>query len=384
MGSLQVYDIIILIIVGWLTLRGTMKGMVSQIASIAAVILSFWSAVRYGPMLEPVMRSTVQAQAPWDKVLAITIAFVGTSIAVMLLQRVLAGIISAIRLKKFDHLCGALFGFLKGVLIGMIITFFAVMLSEQTREMAVGSQSGKILVRLIQQTRNLLPEDISALVESNLKGFQEQIESGKETVEQIREVSQTGSEAKKGLEWLQNGLTNLLPKRSGETDAADQPPSLAVESEKDSSSPFSFLILNRPSTETGETLTGEQRIQAMLEEETRSKDRNQNRANQNTMPNDPIPMERFSPEYLSPSQVMNGNASPTTLVRETGSYTPTGNTTTNAGNVPSNLSGDFLLAPSAEMMPMVSPTSTANGLTGSSFADSESKPDWRSLMRNMR
>ena len=230
MANMQVYDIVILILVGWLTLRGAMKGMVSQLASIAAVIASFWAAVRFGPVLQPIMVSTFNAQSPWDKVLAISIAFVGASIAVMFLKSIVAKIISAIRMNKFDRLCGALFGFLKGVLICMIITFFAVMLSEQTRELATQSHSGKILVHLIQRTQTLLPEDVSALIESNLQGFQQQITLGKEmtegTIGDATATSKALSDGRKLLETIQSGLTNLEKHFSDSPDPADSQPSL--------------------------------------------------------------------------------------------------------------------------------------------------------------
>ena len=237
---MQVYDIIILILVGWLTLRGAMKGMVSQLASIAAVIASFWAAVRFGPVLEPVMKSAFNVQSPWDKVIGITLAFVGASIAVMFVHRVLANLISVIRMQKYDRLCGALFGFLKGVLIGMILTFFAVMLSEQTRKLAVQSRSGKILVRLIQRTQSLLPDDVSTLIEANLDGFRKQLESSTETAEgtisQVKSASDIVTKAKNATELIQTGLTQLTKHFSGENDLADTVPSLSDDTRKSDAS----------------------------------------------------------------------------------------------------------------------------------------------------
>jgi len=220
MADMPVYDILILILVGWLTLRGAMKGMVSQLASIAAVIASFWAAVRFGPVLRPIMESTFKAEPPWDNVLAITVAFVGASIAVMFLKSIVTKIVSAIRMNKFDRLCGALFGFLKGVLIGMILTFFAVMLSEQTRDWATQSRSGKILVRLIQRTQTLLPEDVSTLIETNLEGFQKQIDSSTKIASGTIAPSEV-------LRWIQSAATPLMTKSSDNSDIADTKPNLS-------------------------------------------------------------------------------------------------------------------------------------------------------------
>ena len=236
---MQVYDIIILILVGWLTLRGAMKGMVSQLASIAAVIASFWAATRFGPVLEPIVKSALKVESPWDKVLGITLAFVGASVAVMFLHRILANLISVIRMQKYDRLCGALFGFLKGVLIGMILTFFAVMLSEQTRVLATQSRSGAILVRLIQRTQALLPDDVSALIESNLEGFCKQLESGTETADETISKEKSVSSAVTGMKnafvTMQSFVTPLF-KQTMESDLADTQPSLSSATQKNDAS----------------------------------------------------------------------------------------------------------------------------------------------------
>ncbi|MCL2623083.1 MAG: CvpA family protein, partial [Planctomycetaceae bacterium] len=213
MDAMQIYDIIILILVGWLTLRGAIKGMISQLASIAAVIASFWAAVRFGPILGPAMQSAFNILPPWDKVFGITLAFVGASIAVMFVHRVLANLISVIRMQKYDRLLGAMFGFLKGILIGMILTFFAVMLSEQTHQLATQSRSGKILVRFIQRTQSLLPEDVGTLIEANLEGFRKQLEWNTETA--------VGS--KDAIEVLQRFATSLVKRTPGLDPANDQP-----------------------------------------------------------------------------------------------------------------------------------------------------------------
>ena len=238
MGSMQVYDILILIIVGWLTLRGAMKGMVSQLASIAGVIASFWAAIRFGPVLEPMLQASFNAPPPWGKVTAMVIAFIGASIVVMFLKRILAGIVNAIHIKKFDRLCGALFGLLKGVLIGMILTFFAVMLSEHTRALATQSNSGKILVRLIQQTQTLFPNDISVLIEANLAGFQKQLGAGNETDNGELTESQTAFSMQNGMTTFINTVTQLTKPLTDSSDPANSPPRLPDELLRKYPNPF--------------------------------------------------------------------------------------------------------------------------------------------------
>jgi len=351
MGSEQVYDIIILILVGWLTLRGAMKGMVSQLASLAAVAASFWASVRFGPVLEPIMQSTLKVQPPWDKVLAITIAFVGASIAVAVLHRVLAKIISAIQMKKYDMASGAAFGFLKGVLIGMIITFFAIMLSEQSREMVLQSRSGKVLVQAIQYTQALLPEDVSVLIETNLEGFQRQIEQGKTTAEQVKETSESTSYLLGAFQKIQDGVSTITQRKSGTNDPADNAPTLPDDtSSRQTSSPFPFLSSQRPTT--------------------------------NVAQEEPIPMDRLvsSPPAFAINTTGSSNA-PTG--GSSAGYTNTSavSTANTATSIPSSnpkleVRPSTIVAPSVDMQPMT--------FSDSSTANPGAEPDWQTLFRNIK
>ncbi|MCL2118999.1 MAG: CvpA family protein [Planctomycetaceae bacterium] len=334
---MQVYDIIILILVGWLTLRGAMKGMISQLASIAAVIASFWAAVRFGPVLEPIMQSTFNAKPPWDKVLGITLAFVGASIAVMFLHRVLLKIISVIRMRKFDRLCGAMFGFLKGVLIGMILTFFAVMLSEQTRTLATQSRCGQILVLLIQRTQSLLPEDVSTLIEANLEGFRKQLESSTDAAEgkilQVKAVSKAATDIKNVIESL-GSMTSLTSEWfSGGFDPANEQPILSSETAtitptlpRDYPSP-EILTLQRPATPGTEVNLSGATSNVPLVEATSA-----------------IPIVAIS------AAIQSGNAAHPTAAS--------------------------VISPSAELLPITSTTSMPT------FPNSET--GWRTLLREMR
>ncbi|MCL2347446.1 MAG: CvpA family protein [Planctomycetaceae bacterium] len=224
MTGIQVYDMIILIIIGWLTLRGGMKGMVSQVVSIVAVVASFWAAIRLSPMIEPL----IQTQPPWNKVLAIVIAFVGTSIAVTIVHRMIAKVVSVIRMKNFDRLFGAAIGFAKGVVVGMIITFFAVMLSEQTRSIALNATSGKILAALIQKGETLLPKDVSELVNSNLAGFQKILdEQGIDPNSVLAQGTDVSNTLEKGKN-LFDTISETLKKANVSSDPANVAPAIST------------------------------------------------------------------------------------------------------------------------------------------------------------
>ncbi|MDR1494257.1 MAG: CvpA family protein [Planctomycetaceae bacterium] len=339
MTNLQVYDFIILILVGALALRGWMKGMISQLASLAAIIASFWASARFAPALEPMM----QANPPWNKVLAITITFVGASIAVGIAHYCLAKMISVIRVKKYDKLCGAVFGALKGVMIGMIITFFAVMLSEQTRVTALQSRSGKILANLVRQTRVILPKDVNELINANLEGFQKQMDS--QTESSLTQISDAETLAKKAsgvqnvVGKLQDVWTTITKKSTEINDPADIPPTLAPKPESSKNLPRSSNRFPNISNDADSDLLQPSLLQNLASE---------NNAIKTT---DLIPSERFN--VYTPPPIVSTTAPPATVA-------------------PSSVDSLLVLSPSAPRIPISEQSNT-----------SPKTIDWQTLLKNL-
>ena len=73
-------------------------------------------------------------QQPLNRIAAMLILYLATSLAIWLIFRVVAGVIDRVKLKEFDRQVGGLFGAAKGVLLCVVVTFFAVGLSEDVRE----------------------------------------------------------------------------------------------------------------------------------------------------------------------------------------------------------------------------------------------------------
>ncbi len=153
---MQPYDIFMLIVLVGAAVFGAWKGMAWQLASIASVLLSAIVAMRFSGLLAP----SLSAQEPWNQFLAMGILFVGTSLGVWIAFRFVAKMIDRVKLKEFDRQMGALFGTAKGVLYCLILTFFAVTLSEATRQRVLASRSGYYAAILVQKGTPLMPEKV--------------------------------------------------------------------------------------------------------------------------------------------------------------------------------------------------------------------------------
>jgi membrane protein required for colicin V production len=170
--TVSVFDVIVLAILAALTLRGVWKGMISQIVSVAALFVCWIVATRFGGLIAP----TIPVEAPWNQVLAMGVFFLITYIAIQFGRAALEKIIKHWHLQKLNTLLGGLLGFAKGLLICMIITFFAVMVSVTSRTVVFNSMTGFHLVRLITGIAVFVPKDSYEFVHAQFAQFQEKVD----------------------------------------------------------------------------------------------------------------------------------------------------------------------------------------------------------------
>lgn len=221
MEQLQPYDFIILIILGVCTLRGFFKGMASQVATLALIIVTWWAAVQFSPAIAP----SIKADPPWNRVLAIFLIFVVVYIGVTVFYRMVDGIIKKIRLKSFDRLLGAVFGLIKGIALGMILTFFAVTLSTMTCDKALSSKSGVYLSLLLEKTAKNLPEDVNGLLAKNLEAFRETLDNRMENSDESSLIN-SSSEKLNNYFTKAHAVQEIHENYKKLTNPADEKPSL--------------------------------------------------------------------------------------------------------------------------------------------------------------
>ena len=157
---IQPYDIFMLAVLVGTAIFGAWKGMAWQVASLGAMFVSAGVAVHFSAPLAPYF----SAHEPWNRWLAMLTLFVATSLAIWLLFRLVSGAIDRVKLKEFDRQLGAIFGLAKGILYCVIITFFAVTLSESARQTVLQSRSGDFIAHGIHRANPFLPDDVRTWV----------------------------------------------------------------------------------------------------------------------------------------------------------------------------------------------------------------------------
>ena len=171
---IQPYDLLMLGVLVGLAVLGAWKGVAWQIAALSSLVVSWIVAVRFGKVLAPF----ISDNEPWNGFIAMLLLYLGTSLAIWSFFRLVKGMIDRVQLKDFDRQMGALFGLVKGVLWCLLITFFAVTLSETTRQWVLQSKSGYYTALLIQHGTPVLPEDVRNVLGKYIKQLDEGLEEG--------------------------------------------------------------------------------------------------------------------------------------------------------------------------------------------------------------
>lgn len=169
---LQTYDLLMLAVVVGCTVFGAWKGMAWQLAALASLVASAVVAVHLSGPLAPLF----SVQEPWNRCLAMLVLYVATSLGIWLLFRLVARIIDRVRLREFDRQVGAMFGLAKGVLWCLVITFFAVTLSEPARQRVLRSRSGYLAAVLIHRATPILPSPVHDVLGGYIRTLDEKLD----------------------------------------------------------------------------------------------------------------------------------------------------------------------------------------------------------------
>lgn len=179
------YDFVILAILVYGAWQGAARGLVMQLAWIVAIILCFKFAEKLAPQIE----SHISVEQPLRHWIAMFILYLGFSLGSFLAARSLSNAIEKAKFKDFDRHLGGLFGLIKGAVLSLVLTFFAVTLSDRLQETVVRSKTGHIACVILDTIRPLTPEDAHPIIHDSLAKYKEALKPA--DIEELGEPSTT-------------------------------------------------------------------------------------------------------------------------------------------------------------------------------------------------
>jgi membrane protein required for colicin V production len=124
--SVNYFDFIIAIFLLWSAYRGLTKGFLIMAASLAALVLGVWGAIRFSHLTAALLISYFGLQTQYLGLIAFALTFVLIVVLVHLLSRALDKLVRAVALGFANRLAGLLFGMLK---TAFLISIFLVILN---------------------------------------------------------------------------------------------------------------------------------------------------------------------------------------------------------------------------------------------------------------
>lgn len=113
---MNLFDIVILVIIGFCLIRGGFRGLIKELSAIIGVFGGFYSAYTYYPLLAKLLSRWI-SDAGYGNILSFLIIFCVVFLIISILGIIIRYVMNLVFSGWVDHVGGAVFGLLKGALI---------------------------------------------------------------------------------------------------------------------------------------------------------------------------------------------------------------------------------------------------------------------------
>jgi membrane protein required for colicin V production len=120
-AGLNYFDLIFAILLLWSAYRGITKGFLIMAASLAALILGVWGAIRFSDITAGLLMEHLNLQSKYTALIAFAITFIGIVVAVHLAARGLDKLVKAVALGWANRLGGLAFAVLRTAFLISIV-----------------------------------------------------------------------------------------------------------------------------------------------------------------------------------------------------------------------------------------------------------------------
>lgn len=157
---MNIIDIIILAILCFFAVKGLVRGLVNEAASLAGLLAGGWLAYRFHPLLAVPMKSALHLPSHLSSFLAFIIILLTTGICAHIIGNIITAALRLVMLGSLNRLGGLLIGFAEGALLLCMAFSIAAsgFMPEQIRGKIIASESAHLLAqtgdRLLSELRD--------------------------------------------------------------------------------------------------------------------------------------------------------------------------------------------------------------------------------------
>ncbi|QDU09477.1 CvpA family protein [Gimesia aquarii] len=158
------FDLLIAGILLYAIWKGASKGVVWQLAAIAALVLCFAFAESLSLQLAPM----INVKPPLNRWIAMLVIYIVFSFISFTVARSLKSTLDALKFQEFDRHLGALLGLAKGIIFSLFLTFFVITISESARATVLTSHSGYAAAVILDELAPVMPAGFHDVLDSYL------------------------------------------------------------------------------------------------------------------------------------------------------------------------------------------------------------------------
>jgi membrane protein required for colicin V production len=151
MSNIAFLDLIFLLLVVLLLIRGNVKGLIAEVFSWASLVLGILAAVYlYKNGAEVIRTKMLQNVKYLPEIMAFLLIFLTVFLIFKIIEKGIKDIIRGVRLGGMDKLLGTIFGFIEGIaLVSLILFVISIQPLIEPSKILQGSIFAEILLPLI-------------------------------------------------------------------------------------------------------------------------------------------------------------------------------------------------------------------------------------------
>lgn len=146
---MNLFDIIILSILGFFAAKGLIRGLVNEASSLAGLLVGGWLAYKFHPLLAVPLKGALHLPAHLSSFLAFIIILLLTGICAHIIGNVITAALRLVMLGSLNRLGGLLIGIAEGALLLCMVFSIATspFMPEQIRNKIRSTESANLLAQ---------------------------------------------------------------------------------------------------------------------------------------------------------------------------------------------------------------------------------------------
>ena len=165
---MNLFDIVIVVIIGFCLIRGGFRGLIKEIAAIIGVLAGFYGAYRYYQILAEFMSKWISNDA-YASIFSFLIIFCTVFLIINILGIIIRYAMNIVFSPWLDHLGGVVFGLCKGALIVAVLFFALTTFLPKGTPLIQQSKLAPFVSQLSEKMAQLVSDDMKMKFSSKIQ-----------------------------------------------------------------------------------------------------------------------------------------------------------------------------------------------------------------------